>query len=123
MAQLNLFVVLVASLVCFTLAEEKYSTKYENFDVDKVLNDDSLLTSYINCLLDEGNCTEEGQALKRVLPDALKTNCGKCTDTQKMKIEKILKFLMKNRSTDFDRLTAKYDPSGEYKKKLEKFSA
>jgi len=58
-----------------------------------------------------------------VLPDALKTNCGKCTDTQKMKIEKILKFLMKNRSTDFDRLTAKYDPSGEYKKKLEKFSA
>lgn len=28
---------------------------------------------------------------------------------------------MKNRSTDFERLTSKYDPTGEYKKKLEKY--
>lgn len=27
---------------------------------------------------------------------------------------------MKNRAEDFDRLSAKYDPTGEYKKSLEK---
>jgi len=64
MAHLNLFVVLVASLVCFTLAEEKYTTKFDNFDVDKVLNNDRILTSYIKCLLDQGNCTNEGRELK-----------------------------------------------------------
>lgn len=64
MAQLNLFVILVASLVCFTLAEEKYTTKFDNFDVDKVLNNDRILTSYIKCLLDQGNCTNEGRELK-----------------------------------------------------------
>ncbi|XP_029342103.1 ejaculatory bulb-specific protein 3-like, partial [Acyrthosiphon pisum] len=149
--------VLIASSVCFTLAQEKYSTKYENFDVDKVLNNDSLLTSYINCLLDEENFSEEDQALKilyvenerststdtigaylkytislhnydyiisclikftGVIPDALKTDCSKCTDVQVSKLLKIMKFLMKNRSADFDRLTTNYDPSGEYKKKL-----
>ncbi|XP_060867620.1 ejaculatory bulb-specific protein 3 [Metopolophium dirhodum] len=123
MAHLNLFVVLVASLVCFTLAEEKYTTKFDNFDVDKVLNNDRILTSYIKCLLDQGNCTNEGRELKRVLPDALKTDCSKCTTVQKDRSEKVIKFLIKNRSTDFDHLTAKYDPSGEYKKKIEKFDA
>nr|AGG38799.1 chemosensory protein [Aphis gossypii] len=122
MAHLNLFVVLVASLIYFTsAAEEKYTTKFDNFDVDKVLNNNRILTSYIKCLLDEGNCTNEGRELKRVLPDALKTDCSKCTDVQKDRSEKVIKFLIKNRSTDFDRLTAKYDPTGEYKKNLEKF--
>jgi len=58
-----------------------------------------------------------------VLPDALKTDCSKCTGVQKDRSEKVIKFLIKNRAADFDHLTAKYDPSGEYKKKLEKFEA
>lgn len=65
MAHLNLFVVLIASLIYFTsAAEEKYTTKFDNFDVDKVLNNNRILTSYIKCLLDEGNCTNEGRELK-----------------------------------------------------------
>jgi len=58
-----------------------------------------------------------------IIPDVLKTDCSKCTDAQKSIIEKIMKYLIKNRSADFGRLAAKYDPSGEYKKKVEKFSA
>jgi len=57
------------------------------------------------------------------LPDALKTDCSKCTTIQKDRSEKVIKFLIKNRSADFDNLTAKYDPSGEYKKKIEKLEA
>lgn len=57
-----------------------------------------------------------------VLPDALKTDCNKCTEVQKDRSEKVINFLMKNRPTDYERLTSKYDPTGEYKKKLEKFA-
>lgn len=121
MARLSLCLMLVASLVYCTLAEEKYTTKFDNFDVEKVLNNNRILTSYIKCLLDEGNCTNEGRELRKVLPDALKTDCNKCTTIQKDRSEKVIRFLMKNRTTDFERLTAKYDPTGEYKKKLEKY--
>lgn len=56
-----------------------------------------------------------------VLPDALKTDCSKCTDVQKNRSDKVIRFLIKNRNDDFERLTAKFDPTGEYKKKLEKY--
>jgi len=82
-------------------------------NINKLPFGKSVIIILISCLI----------IFTEVLPDALKTNCGRCTDAQKLKIEKIMKFLIKNRSADFDRLTAKYDPSGEYKKKLEKFSA
>lgn len=44
-----------------------------------------------------------------VLPDALKTDCSKCTDVQKDRSEKVIKFLIKNRSTDFDRSILDFD--------------
>lgn len=58
-----------------------------------------------------------------VIPDALKTDCRKCTDVQKSQIEKFMKFLIKNRSADSGCLDDKYSPLGEYKKNLAKFSA
>jgi hypothetical protein len=64
MARLSLCFLVVASLVYCTFAEEKYTTKFDNFDVDKVLNNNRILTNYIKCLLDEGNCTNEGRELK-----------------------------------------------------------
>ncbi|XP_050520577.1 ejaculatory bulb-specific protein 3-like [Daktulosphaira vitifoliae] len=99
-------------------APATYTNKYDNFDVDKVLNNGRILTSYIKCLMEEGPCTNEGRELIKYLPDALKTNCIKCTKVQKDTSEKVLKFMMSNRSADFERLSAKYDPTGEYKKNL-----
>ncbi|VVC30754.1 Hypothetical protein CINCED_3A025846 [Cinara cedri] len=121
MARLCLWFAMIASLVYCALAQDAYTSKFDGFDVDKVLNNNRILTSYIKCLLDEGNCTAEGRELKKVLPDALRTDCSKCSDVQKQRSEKVIRFLIKNRSDDFDRLTTKYDPSGEYKKKLEKY--
>lgn len=57
-------IVLVALLVCSALAEDKYTNKFDNFDIDKVLSNHRILTSYIKCLLDEGTCTNEGRELK-----------------------------------------------------------
>ncbi|CAH1398577.1 unnamed protein product [Nezara viridula] len=45
-------------------AAEVYTSKYDNIDVDKILSNDRILSQYIKCLMDEGNCTNEGRELK-----------------------------------------------------------
>ncbi|XP_046400598.1 ejaculatory bulb-specific protein 3 [Ischnura elegans] len=101
-------------------AENKYTNKYDNVDVDKILNNARILNNYIKCLMEEGPCTAEGRELKRTLPDALKTECSKCSEKQKVTAERVIKHLMDNRSRDWQRLLNKYDPSGEYQRKFDK---
>ncbi|KAG8232310.1 hypothetical protein J437_LFUL009409 [Ladona fulva] len=98
----------------------KYTNKYDNVDVDRILNNARILNNYIKCLMEEGPCTAEGRELKRTLPDALKTGCEKCSEKQRNTAERVIKHLMDNRARDWDRLLKKYDPSGEYRKKYEK---
>jgi hypothetical protein len=50
-----------------------------------------------------------------VLPDALETDCTKCSETQKSGAKKVLEYLVKNKRDWFDELSAKYDPTGKYK--------
>lgn len=59
---LFLFAVLFA--IAYARPEEKYTTKYDGFDVDEVLNNRRLLVSYMKCCLDKGPCTKEGSELK-----------------------------------------------------------
>lgn len=54
-------------LVCFcvgTLADTKYTTKYDNVDVDEIIKSDRLLKNYVQCLLEKGKCTPDGAELK-----------------------------------------------------------
>lgn len=41
------------------LADEQYTTKYDNIDVDSVINSDRLLNGYVGCLLDRTPCTPD----------------------------------------------------------------
>lgn len=63
----TLFVVAAAAYVQAAAVgqktEEKYTTKYNNFDVDSVLNNTKILKSYVKCVLGEGPCTNEGREL------------------------------------------------------------
>jgi hypothetical protein len=63
-----LLFVLVAALALAEAArvrrDEKYTTKYDNFNVDDVLASDRLLENYHKCLIDTGKCTPEGNVLK-----------------------------------------------------------
>jgi hypothetical protein len=70
-----------------------YDVKYDNVDVDEILKSERLLLNYINCLMEEGPCTEDGRELKETLPDAISTNCSKCTEKQKSGSEKIMHFM------------------------------
>jgi hypothetical protein len=42
----------------------KYNDKYDHIDVDAILKNDRILTSYVKCMLDKGPCTAEGKNLK-----------------------------------------------------------
>jgi hypothetical protein len=44
--------------------DEKYTTKYDNLNVDEILSSDRLVDNYVKCLLDKGRCSPEGTELK-----------------------------------------------------------
>ncbi|KAK2576095.1 hypothetical protein KPH14_007430 [Odynerus spinipes] len=111
-------VVFLAVVAC-SYAAEKYTTKYDNIDVDKILKNERLLNNYVNCLLDLGNCTPEGNELKKLLPDALATDCSKCSEKQKTDSEKVIRYLINERPQHWEKLSSKYDPNGEYKVKFQ----
>ncbi|KAB0804923.1 hypothetical protein PPYR_01893 [Photinus pyralis] len=101
--------------------DTKYSTKYDNFEVDTIINSPRLLKNYVNCVTDNGPCTAEGEEMKKTLPDALASGCSKCNERQKQTSEKVIRHLMTKRKRDWERLTRKYDPKGEYKRRYEEF--
>lgn len=40
------------------------AARYDNLDVDQILSNDRVLSSYIKCLLEKGPCTPEGRELR-----------------------------------------------------------
>lgn len=56
--------VYLALLFSLVVAEDTYTTKFDNIDYEEILRSDRLLKNYINCLLDRGGCTAEGKELR-----------------------------------------------------------
>ncbi|XP_076652581.1 chemosensory protein 6 [Halictus rubicundus] len=110
---------LLALLVISVVSADTYPSKYDDIDIERILQNGRVLTNYIKCMMDEGPCTNEGRELKKTLPDALSTDCSKCNEKQKNIADKVISHLKNKRPRDWERLTAKYDPSGEYKKRFE----
>ncbi|XP_056639212.1 ejaculatory bulb-specific protein 3-like [Diorhabda sublineata] len=102
--------VVLAVVVVSARAEEKYTTKYDNINIDEIINNDRLLRGYVDCLLGTKSCTKEGEELKKVFTDALDTKCAKCNDKQKEAAKKIGKHLIQNKRSWFDELVAAFDP-------------
>ncbi|XP_066259548.1 ejaculatory bulb-specific protein 3-like isoform X1 [Euwallacea similis] len=110
------FLLALASVYCSALPEDtRYTTKYDNVDIEEILKSDRLLKNYMNCLLDKGRCTPDAQELKNNLPDGLENGCSKCSPKQKEIGRKVLKFLIEEKRPYFDQLEAKYDPNGKYR--------
>nr|UTN00844.1 chemosensory protein [Semanotus bifasciatus] len=113
-----LCIVVFIAVVC-ARPDEKYTTKYDNVDLDEIIKSERLLKNYVNCLLEKGKCTPDGTELKTVLPDALQTDCSKCSDTQKNGSRKIIRHLINNKPEWYKELEDKYDKEGVYKKKYD----
>lgn len=114
--KLFLVVALVAVLYCFSpnvvSAHTVVPKKTVSANVQSLLTNDRLLDNYIQCLLDLKPCSREGLNLKKLLPNAIQTNCLNCTPSQRQNARKLITFLRLHRLHDWRRLTDKYDPNG-----------
>nr|XP_053615086.1 ejaculatory bulb-specific protein 3-like isoform X1 [Plodia interpunctella] len=98
-----------------------YSSRYDDFDVQPLLENDRILLSYTKCFLDLGPCTPEAKDFKKVIPEALETSCGKCTPKQKKLIKKVIKAVMDSHPDAWTQLVDKYDKDKKYRDNFNKF--
>ncbi|KAK9892197.1 hypothetical protein WA026_019002 [Henosepilachna vigintioctopunctata] len=107
--------------VCFfavAYAEKaRYDSKFDNIDLNEIFQSARLIKNYHDCFMDRGKCTPQGAQIKKNLPDALKTECDKCTEKQKENAKKTLNFLLEEKPDLYKELEAKYDPDQVYRKK------
>ncbi|KAH8385470.1 hypothetical protein KR093_007924, partial [Drosophila rubida] len=96
-----------------------YDSKFDDIDLDEILGQERLLNNYIKCLEGVGACTADAKMLKDILPDAMMTDCVKCTEKQKYGADKVTRHLIDNRPEDWQRLEKIYDPQGSYRIKYE----
>lgn len=54
----------IAAAIAYVVCDEKYTTKYDNMDLDQILHTERLLQNYVKCLMDEGPCTPDGAELR-----------------------------------------------------------
>nr|AAB84283.1 p10 [Periplaneta americana] len=94
--------------------DDKYTTKYDNIDLDEILASDRLLANYHKCLIEEGKCTPDGEELKSHVSDALQNDCAKCSDKQRAGAEKVINFLYNKKKPMWESLQKKYDPENTY---------
>ncbi|KAK9504859.1 hypothetical protein O3M35_009037 [Rhynocoris fuscipes] len=94
-----------------------YTTKYDNIDLEEILNNDRIYVKYFDCLKGTGKCTPDGKELKDVLPDALQTACEKCSEKQKKGTDRVLSFLLEKKPQDYLVLEKIYDPERVYRNK------
>nr|APB88047.1 putative chemosensory protein 11 [Lygus hesperus] len=110
---------LLASVATVVLCADEYPDKYDNIDLDEILNNQRLYQKYFDCVMGKGKCTPDGAELKDKIPEALQNECAKCSDKQKKGAEKVLRFLITKKKEDFKVLEEKFDPEGTYRKKYE----
>ncbi|XP_043491521.1 uncharacterized protein LOC122517172 [Polistes fuscatus] len=93
-----LLVMILSTIISSVLTDNtKYSSKYDNIDVDTILKTPRLLNQYINCYMERGPClTADAKFLKDILPEALVTKCVKCTEKQKIILDKMISWFDEN---------------------------
>nr|QEI46805.1 chemosensory protein 7 [Galleria mellonella] len=115
---------IVLCLIAFVVAVVgrpggQYTDRYDNINLDEILGNRRLLVPYIHCVLDEGRCTPDGRELKSHIKEALENDCAKCTENQRNGSRRVISYLINHEQEYWNKLAAKYDPTGKYSKKYE----
>uniref|UniRef100_A0A182NU81 Uncharacterized protein n=1 Tax=Anopheles dirus TaxID=7168 RepID=A0A182NU81_9DIPT len=108
---------LPVAIMCAASRADNYVTKYDNINLGEIFSSQRLMDNYMNCLKAVGPCTPDGRELKDNLPDALMSDCAKCSEKQRVGSDEVIKFIIANRPDDFAILEQLYDPTGEYRRK------
>nr|QGH51244.1 putative chemosensory protein 1 [Conopomorpha sinensis] len=99
--------------------EATYTDRFDNINLDEILDNKRLLEPYVKCLLDKGRCTPDAKELKEHLREALENNCAKCTEKQRDGTRRVIKHLINKEAEYWTELVAKYDPGHKYVAKYE----
>lgn len=59
----SLILLVGVAIISFSVAEE-YTNRYDDINVDEVMQNKRLLHSYMKCVLGQGRCTPEGKVLR-----------------------------------------------------------
>ncbi|CAG9795815.1 unnamed protein product [Diatraea saccharalis] len=113
------FIALCLVVAAVARPSDKYTDKYDNLNLDEILENKRLLLAYVNCILDKGKCSPEGKELKEHLQEAIETGCAKCTEAQEKGAYRAIEFLIKNELDIWHQLTDKFDHEGKWRKKYE----
>nr|WJJ70373.1 venom protein U-MPTX.7-21 [Megalopyge opercularis] len=98
-----------------------YDEVFEKFNVDELVENPKLLQNYANCFLGKGACTQEAKKIKEIIPDALNTDCKKCTENEQVKIKKTMKAYKTKLPSTYEEMVNHFDPKGEHKEAIEKY--
>nr|ANA75021.1 putative chemosensory protein 3 [Ectropis obliqua] len=101
----------------------KYDSRYDYLDVDDIFTNKRLVRIYVDCLTSSVRCTPEGKALKRLLPEALRTKCVRCTERQKRTAVKIIRRLKYEYPDEWAKVSTRWDPTGDFTRYFEEFLA
>ncbi|XP_013137138.1 PREDICTED: ejaculatory bulb-specific protein 3-like [Papilio polytes] len=111
---MKLLVVLALLAVAFARPDDGfYDTKYESFDVKELIGNIRLLKAYVLCFQSKGKCTPEGTDIKKWIPEALDSECAKCTEKQKSLVAEVLKAIMELLPAEWEELVKIYNANGQ----------
>ncbi|CAK9801321.1 Ejaculatory bulb-specific protein 3 [Anthophora quadrimaculata] len=92
----------------FAEEEEKYTSKYDDIDIDAILANPKLRNQYLNCLLETAPCvTADAKYFKEKFPEAVATKCKKCTDKQVIFFDKAATWYAENEPENWQKMIAK----------------
>ncbi|KAL4715039.1 hypothetical protein ACJJTC_003190 [Scirpophaga incertulas] len=115
---------LVYSILTVSIAmvgADFYNPKYDEFDIQPLLENDRILLGYTKCFLDQGPCTPDAKDFKKVIPEALETSCSKCSPKQRILIKKVIRAVMETHPDSWKELIDMYDKDNKYRDNFNKF--
>ncbi|CAK9811167.1 Ejaculatory bulb-specific protein 3 [Anthophora plagiata] len=103
-----IFMLFAIFAIMFAEEEEKYTSKYDDIDIDAILANTKLRNQYLNCFLETGPCaTADAKYFKEKLPEAIATKCKKCTAKQVIFFDKAVTWYTENEPENWQKMVEK----------------
>ncbi|KAF5299915.1 hypothetical protein FQR65_LT09310 [Abscondita terminalis] len=111
------FFVVLLTVVCSR--PDTYLDDFDNINIDAVLSNKRLVNNYLHCIKTGQKCTPDGVKARELIPNALKTRCEKCNESQRMKILQILEWVIQNKPKDFLEIEKIFDSDHSFRNEFE----
>ncbi|KAG5674543.1 hypothetical protein PVAND_004503 [Polypedilum vanderplanki] len=86
----NLFFLISIFFLCVSYSFAQDDTPQ---NINKLLNNQAVVSRQIICILDKGPCDNIGKQLKAALPEVISKNCANCTRQQAQNAQRLISFL------------------------------